>query len=119
MDWDYLKSSYENGYLQGTDVFARLFDINDDGLFASQEKDEYNLTPYDIYIEDWTLFYSFVRNGYIPNTYDIDKNVKEIELLLRYVINLEVFLSLERYYNSFFYNETNENDVSGESVIIQ
>jgi len=116
VDWDYLKSSYENGYLQGAHVFARLFDMVDDGLFASQEKEEYNLIPYDIYIEDWTLFYSFVRNGYIPNTYDIDKNVKELNYCYDVCIKFGGVPEFERYYNSFFYNETNENDVSGESV---
>ena len=57
VDWDYLKTSYENGYLEGADVFARLFGILHDGLFATKEKDEYNLEYYDIYIEDWVLFF--------------------------------------------------------------
>lgn len=113
VDWDYLKSSYENGYLQGAHVFARLFDMIDDGLFVSQEKEEYDLDPYGIYIEDWTLFYSFVRNGYIPNTYDIEKNVKEMNYCYKICIKFGGVPEFERYYNSFFYNET---DISGESV---
>ena len=40
VDWDYLKDSYNDGYLKGADVFARLFDIVEDYLFASREKDE-------------------------------------------------------------------------------
>lgn len=116
VDWDYLKSSYENGYLTGADVFARLFDMSDDGLFASQEKEEYNLAPYDIYIEDWTLFYSFVRNGYIPNTYDLDKSVKELNYCYDICIKFGGVPKFEKYYNNFFYNEQNESDVSGEPV---
>ena len=108
VDWDYLKTSYENGYLEGADVFARLFGILHDGLFATEKKDEYNLEYYDIYIEDWVLFFSFIRNGYITNSYSLEKNVSNLNYCYDICIKFGGVPKFESYYNSFFNNKNND-----------
>ena len=113
VDWNYLKDSYENGRLHGADVFARIFNIIDDNLFLTEEKEEYDLTHYDVYIEDWVLFYSFIRNGYIPNTYNIDKNVEDLNYCYELCIKFGGVPEYEKYYNSFFCdNQQSEPDTS-------
>tara|TARA_Y100000389_G_scaffold140839_1_gene138715 strand:- start:2521 stop:3060 length:540 start_codon:yes stop_codon:yes gene_type:complete len=113
VDCEYLKDSYENGRLKGAQVFARIFDIIEDDLFVSQNKDEYDLTHYDIYIEDWILFYSFIRNGYIPNSYNIDKNVEDLNFCYDLCIKFGGVPEYEKYYESFFYDSKNsQNDLS-------
>ena len=114
VDWDYLKSSYEDGRLQGSTVFARIFDIVDDELFAIQNKNEYDLTPYDVYIEDWILLYSFIRNGYIPNTYDVEKNLSELNFCYDLCIKLGGIPEFEKYYDGLYGNsQSSQTDNSG------
>lgn len=117
VDWDYLKDSYENGRLKGADVFARLFDMIDDDLFVRENKDEYDLTHYDIYVDDWVLFYSFVRNGYIPTTYDPDINMRDLNYCYDICIKFGGVPEFEKYYYSFVYeplpiSEKNEDDTT-------
>jgi len=104
VDWNYLKESYNNGRLKGAHVFARLFDIVDDELFANNEKNEYNLTYYDIYLEDWVLFFSFVRNGYLPYYNDYSKNLEELNYCSDVCIKLGGVPEFEHYYNDVFNN---------------
>ena len=116
VDWDYLKSSYENGRLQGATVFARLFDLIQDELFIFQEnKNEYDLTHYDIHIEDWLLFHSFIRNGYIPTIYDVDDNLNNMNYCYDICIKLGGVPQFEKYYFEYF-NESSEKNESGETV---
>lgn len=103
VDWEYLKDSYQNGRLKGATVFARLFDIVEDDLFVLQNKEEYDLTHYDIYIDDWMLFYSFIRNGYIPTTYDQETNLKKLNYCYDICIKFGGVPEFETYYNGFIY----------------
>lgn len=117
VDWDYLKDSYETGYLKGATVFARLFDIIDDDLFVVQNKDEYDLSHYDIYVDDWILFYSFVRNGYIPTTYDPEINMRDLNYCYDTCIKFGGVPEFEKYYYSFVYEpqsfvNKNEDDTA-------
>jgi len=116
VDWDYLKDSYNLGYLKGADVFARLFDIVEDDLFASRQKDEYDLKFYDIYIEDWLLFSSFVRNGYITNTYDTDKNLIDLNYCYDICIKFGGVPEFEKYYNTFFGSGSSTSEVSDNNT---
>lgn len=112
VDWEYLKNSYESGNLQGATVFARLFDLIQDDLFVHQNKDEYNLTHYDIYIEDWILFYSFVRNGYIPTTYDLTDNLKYLNYCYDICIKFGGVPKFEKYYCEFFNDPRSEIELN-------
>lgn len=117
VDCDYLKDSYENGRLKDATVFARLFNLIQDELFVWQEKDEYDLTHYDIYIEDWILFYSFIRTGYIPTTYDQETNLKNLNYCYDVSIKFGGIPEFEKYYNGFIYEpypaiENSEDDNS-------
>ena len=112
VDWNFLKDSFENGRLHDANVFARLFDIIDDELFVLRNKDEYDLTHYDIYIEDWCLFMSFIRNGYVPNSYDLDKNVRDLNYCYDICIKLGGVPEFDNYYYNFFNHEQPVIDVS-------
>lgn len=112
VDCEYLKTSYENGRLQGASVFARLFDLIQDDLFVPQNKDEYDLTHYDIYIEDWILFYSFVRNGYIQTTYDLNENLKDLNYCYDICIKFGGVPQFEKYYCEFFTDPRTENEIN-------
>tara|TARA_A100001011_G_scaffold399945_1_gene511258 strand:- start:4199 stop:4741 length:543 start_codon:yes stop_codon:yes gene_type:complete len=112
VDWDYLKDSFENGRLQGATVFARLFDIIDDKLFVLRNTDEYDLTHYDIYIEDWCLFMSFIRNGYIPNSCNFDKKVRHLNYCYDICIKFGGVPEFDNYYNNSFNYEQLVTDVS-------
>ena len=115
VDCNELKTSYETGRLQGANVFARLFNLVDDGLFVSQNKEEYDLTHYDIYLYDWLLFYSFIRNGYIPTTYEMDVNLRDLNYCYDICIKFGGVPEFEKYYCTFFndpYSTSNENTES-------
>ena len=115
VDWEHLKNSYESGNLQEATVFARLFDLIQDDLFVPQNKDEYDLTHYDIYIEDWVLFYSFVRNGYIPTTCDLTDNLKDLNYCYDICIKFGGVPEFEKYYCEFF-NDPRKDSEPNEVV---
>lgn len=102
VDFDYLKNSYESGHLKGAMVFARLFNLIEDDLFLTEDKSVYDLTYYDVYIEDWVLFMSFVRNGYIPNFYDVNKNIKDMNYCYDVCIKFGGVPEYEKYYYEYF-----------------
>lgn len=105
-DWAYLKDCFENGRLQGATVFARLFNFIEDGKFlVESDKDVYDLSAFGIYIDDWILLMSFVRNGYLPNFYNMDRNITAINDCYDISIKLGGIPEYDKYYESFTNND--------------
>lgn len=68
LDKDNLKHMYEHGRLKGATVFARLFNIVDDELFAApSDQTSIDLRPYDVYQTEWLLLFGYLRTGLLPN----------------------------------------------------
>lgn len=99
-DMEFLEESYKNGRLKGANVFARLFNIIDDNLFANKEKNEFDLSNFEIYSSDWVLLVSFLRNGYLPASYDIEKNILDLNYCYNTTIKLGGIPEFETYYET-------------------
>tara|TARA_Y100000389_G_scaffold106302_1_gene103248 strand:- start:3359 stop:3934 length:576 start_codon:yes stop_codon:yes gene_type:complete len=128
-DTEFLKNQFNEGRLKDATVFARLFNIIDDEKFKVENKLEFDLSFYDIYLDDWVLLMSFIRNGYIPNYYTFDRNIKELNYCYNTCIKLGGIPSFDNYYDSlsnsdvslnftddeYAYNPLNpEQDIKGE-----
>ena len=61
---------------------------------------------FEIYSSDWVLLISFLRNGYLPASYDIEKNISDLNYCYNTTIKLGGIPEFETYYNYYFdYNE--------------
>ena len=107
VDLEYLKESYLTGRLIGANVLARLFGLIEDKLFTNTINKPLNLSFYDIYIDDWVLLFSFIRNGYISSLYN---DMKSMNYCYDITIKLGGVPEFEKYYNYYFeYNENIKN----------
>lgn len=113
-DTEFLENQFNEGRLKDATVFARLFNIIDDGKFKVENKLEYDLSFYNIHLDDWVLFMSFIRNGYIPNYYTFDRNIKELNYCYNTCIKLGGIPSFDKYYDSLLNYDTSLNSVEDE-----
>ena len=112
-DWNYLKTSFETGRLKGASVFARLFNFIEDGKFyIEKNKMVFDLSKFDVYLDDWVLLMSFVRNGYLPNFYNINRNITAINDCYDISIKLGGIPEYDKYYNLF----KNNDKVAGDDA---
>lgn len=112
VDKDYLVEEFNNGRLKDATVFARLFNIIEDDVFKVENKLDFDLSFYDIYLEDWVLLMSFIRNGYIPNFYNFEKNIKELNYCYNICIKLGGIPSFDKYYDSLLTSDTSFNTIN-------
>ncbi len=102
IDLNSLKDIYLNGRLQEANVFAKLFQLDDNTPF---KKEKFNINlfkDFDIELDHWYSLIIFLRTGLIP--YQGDK--KEEEKVLNNIIQVSVKLggipSLDIYYQNFY-----------------
>tara|TARA_Y100000768_G_scaffold225339_1_gene170133 strand:- start:35 stop:610 length:576 start_codon:yes stop_codon:yes gene_type:complete len=115
-DTEFLKNQYNEGRLKGATVFARLFNIIDDKIFKVENKLEFDLSFYHIYLDDWVLLMSFIRNGYIPNYYIFDRNIKELNYCYNTCIKLGGIPSFDNYYDSLLNSDVSLNVTDDQYV---
>lgn len=116
VDTEFLKNEFNEGRLKDATVFARLFNIIDDEKFKVENNLEFDLSFYDIYLDDWVLLMSFIRNGYIPNYYTFDRNIKELNYCYNTCIKLGGIPSFDNYYDSLLNSDVSSNLTDDEYV---
>jgi hypothetical protein len=96
-------------FLKDARVFKLLFGICEDskfGNFEMEKTDGYiNLfRDFDITLDDWLLFISFIKNGFIPHHLDQKIAILKIERLNNICNKFGGINSFDEYYRKFYDN---------------
>lgn len=75
IDLDLIESLYHKGSLEGANIFAILFKIIEHPRFKPSNEEYIDLTPYQIGLDEWTLLYGYILNGYLPFSEYNDENI--------------------------------------------
>ena len=101
-----LKSAYKTGRLKGATVFARLFGIIDDSLFQVDATNIIQLDQYDIRIDHWVSFISYVYNGVLLEHSCKQRKLSELQNVMKLCVVLGGVPHFEKYFTKMV-NEIN------------
>lgn len=96
--------------LKDANVFRLLFGISDNSKFGSFDMEQtegyVNLfKDFDISLNDWLLFISFIKNGFLPNYLDNKEKIVNIEKLNDICNKLGGINEFDKFYKDFYDNQ--------------
>jgi hypothetical protein len=104
IDLNFLKDIYLNGRLKGANVFAKLFQIDDNSPFKKEDFNINLFNNFEIGLDDWLSLMIFLKTGIIPYQ-EGEREEKILNNIMIISIKLGGIPSLDLYYQEFYHEK--------------
>jgi hypothetical protein len=92
VDFDFLRQSYDKGFLKGSRVFGMLFCLEENTNFKKEEFNKNIFNDFHIRFSDWSKFLTFLKYGKLLDNHIIDvKSLNELSNKFGFIVDLDKY----------------------------